>query len=827
MSRAKRKKGVSALVSIRTQSLVSRTPTAGSNVIVQLVIQLAFMMLYTFAFTGILLTALDLAFNIPLSMLTILFTYVTCFLFVRFKQAGPIVLSVAAIVLLVVWIFPNGLPGRLFIEPFDDLVNQVRAWVYALGGATSANNHGYPAVAQLIVLISSLVSFTWSGLSTAPFAMGLLASFAYGVSEYLAKEDTVTLLKILYFLAMLASLRFLAQRKDARSDEGTLRTMSRGRQTLKTGETVRRNWAIIAACFVMAFVVFFDIALPNKLFYNHGLDQSISKMVGRRYGKGRQPVSLIEFSLRALGYQPLENRLGGSALPDPNAYLTIETDGRPVWLKGASSIRYTGQGWITETMNPNWMFNHVTASESQNLIIGFAHKSETPTMNQAARSTKLTLYPHKPQQVVFHGGRPVAFTRVGSRAAFNAYFNRSGTLYLDELIPEEGYTVSGQVILPLLVETESMLRAFQAEYASTTGGELLLSRDDRMSYTELPVLPNLENDVRQFDEALHRLVFVRTNAYSDLDVIEGIRHTLSTKLAYSLEADIPEENEEFVGWFLREGKGYCSFFATATTVLARSAGIPARYVEGFLVPATAPGHETKQTLTGKLGHAWCEVWVDQAGWVPIDSTPKGRLDAMARTDYMYGIAPPSETVPTEPKPTDPPEPSMDKPQPPEPTQTVPEPPVIDESIRLLRLILYLSPLWGYLVWREIVYRRRHSDSRYGRMKERLGHARFVQYIAEDIFTMWKLEGRAREPYESPRTYIRRVERARYDIFPQELTMYVEQSLYAPVDSVSMRDDKQMKNLLDFYRQEEVYLRNSVGFRTWFMRRWLTSFRERF
>ena len=43
------------------------------------------------------------------------------------------------------------------------------------------------------------------------------------------------------------------------------------------------------------------------------------------------------------------------------------------------------------------------------------------------------------------------------------------------------------------------------------------------------------------------------------------------------------ENEDFVKYFLTESKeGYCTYFATAAVLMYRCAGIPARYVEGYV-----------------------------------------------------------------------------------------------------------------------------------------------------------------------------------------------------------------------------------------------------
>ena len=44
------------------------------------------------------------------------------------------------------------------------------------------------------------------------------------------------------------------------------------------------------------------------------------------------------------------------------------------------------------------------------------------------------------------------------------------------------------------------------------------------------------------------------------------------------------DSEDFAIWFLTEADtGYCIHFATAAVVLLRAAGIPARYVDGYVV----------------------------------------------------------------------------------------------------------------------------------------------------------------------------------------------------------------------------------------------------
>lgn len=70
--------------------------------------------------------------------------------------------------------------------------------------------------------------------------------------------------------------------------------------------------------------------------------------------------------------------------------------------------------------------------------------------------------------------------------------------------------------------------------------------------------------------------------------------------------------------FLFEARaGYCSHYASATAVMARMAGIPARLVAGFLGGERHPdGHFTVRDYDA---HAWVEVWQDGA-WQRLDPT---------------------------------------------------------------------------------------------------------------------------------------------------------------------------------------------------------------
>ncbi len=83
--------------------------------------------------------------------------------------------------------------------------------------------------------------------------------------------------------------------------------------------------------------------------------------------------------------------------------------------------------------------------------------------------------------------------------------------------------------------------------------------------------------------------------------VEGGRHTLITQ-------------------FLEESRaGHCEYFASATVLLLRAAGVPARYAVGFAVQEYDSQRE-EFVVRGLHAHAWAMAWVDGA-WEEVDTTP--------------------------------------------------------------------------------------------------------------------------------------------------------------------------------------------------------------
>lgn len=89
---------------------------------------------------------------------------------------------------------------------------------------------------------------------------------------------------------------------------------------------------------------------------------------------------------------------------------------------------------------------------------------------------------------------------------------------------------------------------------------------------------------------------------------------------YDLEVTLPLPDADVVDHFLFElQRGYCDYYASAMVVLARSVGLPARYVVGYAPGRFDPDGEVF-LVTGEEAHSWAEVYLDGVGWIEFEPT---------------------------------------------------------------------------------------------------------------------------------------------------------------------------------------------------------------
>jgi len=114
------------------------------------------------------------------------------------------------------------------------------------------------------------------------------------------------------------------------------------------------------------------------------------------------------------------------------------------------------------------------------------------------------------------------------------------------------------------------------------------------------------------------------------DAAKALESWLSSGLEYSLDVADGRHDDPLAAFLFEGMPGHCEYFATSMVVLARSAGIPARFVTGYLRGERsrfAPLYTVRQSDA----HAWVEIFFPGVGWVPFDPTP-----AAGRGDWQDG-----------------------------------------------------------------------------------------------------------------------------------------------------------------------------------------------
>ena len=113
------------------------------------------------------------------------------------------------------------------------------------------------------------------------------------------------------------------------------------------------------------------------------------------------------------------------------------------------------------------------------------------------------------------------------------------------------------------------------------------------------------NGIKRGDDPLQDLLRLSDTLHNSFHYVPG-----STSVASPIEH------------ILESGRGVCQDYAHVMIAIARSWGIPARYVSGYLHIIDPDGEEVQQNAT----HAWVECLLPELGWVGFDPVNKSVSD---------------------------------------------------------------------------------------------------------------------------------------------------------------------------------------------------------
>ena len=129
---------------------------------------------------------------------------------------------------------------------------------------------------------------------------------------------------------------------------------------------------------------------------------------------------------------------------------------------------------------------------------------------------------------------------------------------------------------------------------------------------------------------------LQLDGLSELKKIKVITDLFTTDFHYTLyqakgswsRPDKSPNPTPLARFLLRTKAGHCEHFATATVLLLRQAGIPARYATGFAVSEPERGNTGRFLVRERHAHAWCIYFSEtDHAWHELDTTPANWLEA--------------------------------------------------------------------------------------------------------------------------------------------------------------------------------------------------------
>lgn len=279
------------------------------------------------------------------------------------------------------------------------------------------------------------------------------------------------------------------------------------------------------------------------------------------------------FNFESSMYYPNDSKLGGSVVIDSNRLvMSVTTAEDLLYLRGRVKDTYTGLSW--ENSDTNYK-----KFESQKRY------GEKKFHSENLKSAFIT-YEGISSLSIFSPIGILEFSLDESKVRVD----KDGSIYYKNGIFEEN------------ISEYRVVFTSQDSYIANTA-----------IYTYLPESIS--------DRTLEIAFDITKNLTTDKEKVYAIKDFLVSNYPYSLEVNGGKNYTDFVDEFLfEEMKGYCTYYATSLAVLARINGIPSRYVEGYIVsPDSYDGG--KYLIKEDKAHAWTEVYIEDEGWIILDSTP--------------------------------------------------------------------------------------------------------------------------------------------------------------------------------------------------------------
>ncbi|WZL78609.1 transglutaminase domain-containing protein [Eubacteriales bacterium mix99] len=342
----------------------------------------------------------------------------------------------------------------------------------------------------------------------------------------------------------------------------------------------------------------------------------------------RQPFRLSE-----TGFPSSPEKLGGPVQLSEDVVLEVSSP-MPLYLRGSLLNEYAGSGWTDTIEDMRYRFWDIAWEKSRKGVYNF----DEQIWKDLKEKKQKELFPEVEAVVthigikssaIFHSPQLTDIDTV--KGASQPYFNTKGeTFTTREIVTGEPYTLRSRV--PDRTNPELLQYLTEKVPSIDWNRPLPDSLLKQKGYRE-KVLSIQKHYMKIPDSVPQRVCDltkqITAGKDSPYEKIMAIQYYLQSHFAYTVRPPYTPSGRDFVDYFLFDLKeGYCTYFASAMAVMGRAAGIPTRYVEGFLMPSS-PNSNGIYEVRKKNAHAWVEAYFPRFGWLTFDPTPADALTESA------------------------------------------------------------------------------------------------------------------------------------------------------------------------------------------------------
>ncbi len=251
------------------------------------------------------------------------------------------------------------------------------------------------------------------------------------------------------------------------------------------------------------------------------------------------------------------------------------------------------------------------------------------------------------QEALFPEKNPFGMYFVGRTNLFR--LNGRETSELDYMIIRPEFRFANAMFTPLGTSSlEAPLNLLMRDdddivYANNLGsGQIYGIAYTQSAYRKPPTgvqAHRMLNVPTQLDPRIRQLanrIFAGCNTTSEK--VTAVINYFNNNYTYLLGLDIPPGQDKLTHFLLEESTGYCEYFASGAAILLRLAGVPTRYVTGFLV-TEKDTQEDSWVARNMDAHAWAEAWDrEKKQWSIVEATVGEDLAAAVTTEQSENLA---------------------------------------------------------------------------------------------------------------------------------------------------------------------------------------------